>query len=60
MKEALVFGGSGFLGSHVADKLSENKYNVTIIDIKKSKYLKENQKIYPRRHKKLKHKFFFV
>ena len=44
MKEALVFGGSGFLGSHVADKLSENKYNVTIIDIKKSKYLKENQK----------------
>ena len=27
-----VFGGSGFLGSHVADKLSVNKHKVTIFD----------------------------
>ncbi len=44
MKKVLVFGGSGFLGSHVADKLSNSNFDVTIIDIKKSNYLKKNQK----------------
>ena len=38
-----VFGGSGFLGSHVADKLSFNKNKVTIFDKKKSKWIKDNQ-----------------
>lgn len=45
MSNILVFGGSGFLGSHVADCLTKIKHNVTIFDIKKSKYLKKNQKM---------------
>ena len=28
-KKAIVFGGSGFLGSHVADSLTREKYEVT-------------------------------
>ena len=40
---ALVFGGSGFLGSHTADVLSENRYDVTIFDTKKSPYIKPDQ-----------------
>ena len=44
MKEkVVVFGGSGFLGSHVADLLSELNYQVIIFDLSKSKYLKSNQ-----------------
>ncbi len=45
MKKAIVFGGSGFIGSHVADTLSEANFEVTIFDIKKSEYLKEGQKM---------------
>ena len=45
MKKALVFGGSGFLGSHVCDELTRHGYFVTIFDKKKSKYLKSNQKM---------------
>ena len=41
--KVLVFGGSGFLGSHVADKLTENNYDVTIFDKNISKYLSEKQ-----------------
>ena len=44
-KEVLVTGWSGFLGSHVADLLTDNGYNVTIFDNKKSSYYKDNQKI---------------
>lgn len=40
----IVFGGSGFLGSHVADKLTERDHNVTIFDNKPSSFLKKNQK----------------
>ena len=37
MKEkVIVFGGSGFLGSHVCDKLIEAGYSVTIFDKQKS------------------------
>ena len=43
MKKAIVFGGAGFIGSHVADALSDANYKVTIFDIKKSEYLKETQ-----------------
>ena len=39
-----VFGGSGFLGSHVADILTANKYLVTIFDKNKSKWISKNQK----------------
>ena len=44
-QKAIVFGGSGFLGSHVADSLTENNYDVTIFDIKDSPYLKNSQKM---------------
>lgn len=43
--KTLVFGGSGFLGSHVADILSDNGHEVTIFDKKESKYIREDQKI---------------
>ena len=45
MKNIIVFGGSGFLGSHVADKLSKCGYNVTIFDKIKSSFLLDNQKM---------------
>lgn len=45
MKNVTVFGGSGFLGSHIADYLTIKGWNVTIFDIKKSPYLKSNQKM---------------
>jgi len=39
-----VFGGSGFLGSHVVDALLEKGYNVINFDIQKSRWIKDNQK----------------
>ena len=42
-KNAIVFGGSGFLGSHVADNLSEHGYNVTLFDIQPSSYIRPDQ-----------------
>ena len=36
-----VFGGSGFLGSHVSDQLSDNKYEVLIFDKIKSTWIKK-------------------
>lgn len=44
-KRVVIFGGSGFLGSHVVDILTEKDYDVTIFDIKKSPYLKPKQKM---------------
>ena len=41
-----VTGGSGFLGSHVADVLDHKGHKVTIFDKKKSKWIKPNQKMY--------------
>ena len=41
--KAVVFGGAGFLGSHVADQLSEKGFDVHIFDIRKSPYLREDQ-----------------
>jgi UDP-glucose 4-epimerase len=43
--KTLVTGGSGFIGSHVADALSDNGYEVTILDVKESQYLRSNQKM---------------
>src|SRR4051812_7801586 len=39
-KTALVLGGSGFLGSHVADALVEHGFQITVFDQKTSPYLK--------------------
>jgi UDP-glucose 4-epimerase len=43
MKKAVVFGGSGFLGSHVADALTEKGMDVLIFDSKPSDYLSREQ-----------------
>ena len=40
---AVVFGGSGFLGSHVADELLKKGYEVIIFDKAKSGYLQSGQ-----------------
>ena len=41
----LVTGGSGFLGSHVADQLSNMGHKITIYDKKKSNWLRADQKM---------------
>lgn len=43
--KAIVFGGGGFLGSHVADTLTSRGYTVTVFDLHKSKYLNGSQKM---------------
>lgn len=43
--KVIVFGGSGFLGSHVADALTDAGYEVSIFDIKKSPYIKNGQEM---------------
>ena len=44
-ERVVVFGGSGFLGSHVADTLSDKGYEVTIFDLKSSPYLRDDQEM---------------
>ena len=44
-KNAIVFGGTGFLGSHVADALTDNGFNVTVFDLFESQYLKKDQRM---------------
>ncbi len=41
----VVFGGSGFIGSHTSDVLSERGHNVTIFDTIRSPYLQKNQEM---------------
>lgn len=43
--KAVVFGGAGFLGSHVADQLSAQGYAVTIFDQRASGYLGDGQEM---------------
>ena len=45
MAKILVIGGSGFLGSHVADTLTNQSHEVFIFDMVKSKYLSSSQKM---------------
>lgn len=43
--KAIVFGGSGFLGSHVADALTDAGHEVTVFDRCRSRYLRSNQRL---------------
>ena len=45
IKKAVVVGGSGFIGSHVADHLSDKDYQVVIYDKIKSQWLRDDQDI---------------
>lgn len=44
-EKVIVFGGSGFLGSHIADALTEKGYQVALFDIKPSPFLKDGQEM---------------
>lgn len=45
MKNLLITGGSGFLGSHIVEKFLENKnYNITVVDLWESQEIKEIKK----------------
>ena len=43
LKNVLVIGGSGFMGSHTADVLSENGNIVSILDKVSSPWLRSDQ-----------------
>lgn len=45
VKTACVVGGSGFLGSHVADQLSDAGYAVCIYDRSESRWLRSDQRM---------------
>lgn len=45
MKKALVIGGSGFVGSHVADSLTNKGYETTVLDKTLSPWLTKKQRI---------------
>lgn len=47
MSLAVVFGGSGFLGSHVADALQDAGHDVRICDLAESPWLREGQQMVP-------------
>lgn len=41
--KVVIFGGSGFLGSHVADRMTECGYDVSIFDVRESTYRQKSQ-----------------
>ena len=43
MSKVIVIGGSGFLGSYVADAITDEGFDVTVFDINESEYLKDGQ-----------------
>ena len=45
IKKAVVVGGSGFIGSHVADHLCDAGYQVTIYDLTPSPWLRQDQQM---------------
>ena len=45
-KQITVWGGSGFIGSHVCDHLSKKNFNVIVADKKQSKWLNKSQKMF--------------
>lgn len=45
-KQITVLGGSGYIGSHLCDLLTQKGYHVNIFDIKRRIPIKKNQKMY--------------
>jgi len=45
-KQITVWGGSGFIGSHVCDFLSKKNFKVIVADRVKSQYLNKSQKMF--------------
>ena len=45
MEKAVVIGGGGFLGSHIADELTERGIHVVILDIKQSPWIRSEQEM---------------
>lgn len=43
MKKVVVFGGSGFLGSYVADELTHRGHEAVVADVKESPYITDRQ-----------------
>jgi UDP-glucose 4-epimerase len=43
LDKVLVIGGSGFIGSHVSDRLSEAGFKVSIFDIEPSNWVRDDQ-----------------
>lgn len=43
--KVIIFGGSGFVGSHVADELSKRGYEVSVFDLQESPYLRKDQQM---------------
>ena len=41
--KVVIFGGSGFLGSHIADALTDRGHEVVVFDINKSPYIRPGQ-----------------
>ena len=45
MEKAVVIGGGGFLGSHIADELTERGFHVVVLDIKESPWIRPDQEM---------------
>ena len=43
--KVVVFGGAGFLGSHVADALSDAGHEVSVFDLRESGFLRDDQQM---------------
>ena len=41
----IIFGGAGFIGSHVAEVLHKLGHDVTIADLKRSSFISKKNKI---------------
>jgi|TARA_Y100000031_G_C8005910_1_gene285804 nucleoside-diphosphate-sugar epimerase len=52
MKEILVTGASGFIGSHISDFLTKKGLKVVLFDKKISRYKQQNQKMVLGNYKK--------